>query len=98
MEGDAEKAVERSIAREDPGAELLKVGHHGSWTSTSPELLDAVHPRLAVISVGRQNSYGHPRADVLQRLADAGVSVYRTDLDGLVTFYMDRRSVSPVPR
>jgi competence protein ComEC len=98
MEGDAEKAVERNIVREDPGAELLKVGHHGSSTSSSPELLAAVHPQLAVISVGRQNSYGHPRYDVLQRLADLRVAVYRTDMDGLVTFYMDGRSVSPAPR
>jgi competence protein ComEC len=98
MEGDAEKAVERNIAREDPGAELLKVGHHGSATSTSPELLAAVHPRLAVISVGKENSYGHPRYEVLQRLAAARVSVYRTDMDGLVTFYMDARSLSPAPR
>jgi competence protein ComEC len=98
MEGDAEKAVERNLVRENPGADLLKVGHHGSSTSTSPELLAAVKPRLAVISVGRQNSYGHPRYEVLQRLANSGVSVYRTDMDGLVTFYLDGRSVSPAPR
>ena len=98
MEGDAEKFVERSIVREDPGAELLKVGHHGSATSTSPELLAAVRPRLAVISVGRQNSYGHPRYEVLQRLADSRVSVYRTDVNGLVTFYLDGNSIKPAPR
>jgi competence protein ComEC len=98
MEGDAEKAVERNIARQDPGAELLKVAHHGSSTSTSPELLAAVHPQRAVISVGTQNSYGHPRHEVLQRLADSRVSVYRTDVDGLVTFYMDGKSISPAPR
>lgn len=98
MEGDAEKFVERAIVREDPGADLLKVGHHGSATSTSPELLAAVHPRLAVISVGRQNSYGHPRHEVLQRLADSRVSVYRTDANGLVTFYLDGKSIRPAPR
>lgn len=98
MEGDAEKAVERTIASADPGAALLKVAHHGSSTSTAPELLAAVHPRLAVISVGAQNSYGHPRPDVLQRLADSGVAVYRTDLDGLVTFYMDGIAIRPAPR
>lgn len=98
LEGDAEKAVERDIVREDPSAELLKVGHHGSSTSTSPELLAAVHPRLAVISVGRQNSYGHPRRDVLQRLSESRVSVYRTDMDGLVKFYMDGKSIRPAPR
>ncbi|HVO61589.1 MAG TPA: ComEC/Rec2 family competence protein [Terriglobales bacterium] len=98
MEGDAEKAVERSIAQQEPSAELLKVGHHGSATSTSPELLAAVHPRLAVISVGRQNSYGHPRYEVLQRLATSAVKVYRTDVDGLVTFYVDGKLISPALR
>jgi competence protein ComEC len=98
MEGDAEKFVERSIVREDPSADLLKIGHHGSATSTSEELLAAVRPRIGVISVGRQNSYGHPRYEVLRRLADSGVSVYRTDMDGLVTFYLDGKSVIPAPR
>jgi competence protein ComEC len=98
MEGDAEKFVERNIVREDPSADLLKIGHHGSATSTSEELLAAVRPRIGVISVGRQNSYGHPRWEVLRRLADSGVSVYRTDMDGLVTFYLDGKSVIPAPR
>ena len=98
MEGDAEKAIERSIAHEQPSAQLLKVGHHGSATSTSPELLAAVHPKFAVISVGRQNSYGHPRYEVLQRLATSAVTVYRTDVDGLVTFYMDGKLTSPALR
>jgi competence protein ComEC len=98
MEGDAEKAIERNIVQEQPRAQLLKVGHHGSATSTSPELLAAVHPRLAVISVGTENTYGHPRYEVLQRLEDSAVSVYRTDVDGLVTFYMDGKSISPALR
>jgi competence protein ComEC len=96
LEGDAEKDAERQIAQEeDPAADLLKVGHHGSATSTIPELLSAVHPRFAVISVGARNVYGHPRKEVLDRLAKSHVITYRTDLDGAVTFYLDGRAVTP---
>ena len=95
LEGDAERATERRIAGEALQADLLKVAHHGSATSTLPELLDAVHPRYAVISVGSRNVYGHPRAEVLDRLQAASVATYRTDLDGAVTFYLDGKSVSP---
>jgi competence protein ComEC len=95
LEGDAEKEVERRIAEEQPAADLLKVAHHGSATSTIPELLSAVHPRFAVISVGARNVYGHPRREVLERLAESRVVTYRTDLNGAVTFYLDGRAVSP---
>ena len=96
LEGDAEKAVERRIASlHHPHADLLKVGHHGSNTSTTPEILQAVKPTVAVISVGYGNSFGLPKADVLQRLQNAGVHVYRTDLNGAVTFYLDGHSVTP---
>jgi competence protein ComEC len=95
LEGDAEKAVERRIARLYPlHADLLKVGHHGSATSTTPEILAALKPAFAVISVGFHTSYGLPKADVLARLQSAGVHVYRTDLNGAVTFYLDGRSVN----
>ena len=60
---------------------MLLVGHHGSRYSTSGELLSAVTPEVGVVSVGN-NSYGHPARDALLRLTDAGVSVYRTDLQG----------------
>jgi len=96
LEGDAEKAVERRIAiLHHPHADLLKVGHHGSATSTTPEILDAVKPRFAVISAGFRNSFGIPKPIVLQRLQDAGVHVFRTDYDGAVTFYLDGHSVTP---
>ncbi len=95
LEGDAEKQVERRIADEDPAADLLKVAHHGSATSTIPELLAAVHPRFAVISVGARNVYGHPRQEVLERLEEAQVRTYRTDLNGAVSFYLDGRSITP---
>jgi competence protein ComEC len=96
LEGDAEKAVERRIAiLHHPHADLLKVGHHGSSTSTTPEILNSVKPTMAVISVGFRNSYGLPKSDVLSRLQSSAVHVYRTDVNGAVTFYLDGHSVTP---
>ena len=97
IEGDAERSVESEVALQNPRADLLKVAHNGSLTSTTPELLAAVQPRWAVISVGAYNSFGHPRAEILERLAESGAAVYRTDLDGAVTFYLDgHRVIAPV--
>jgi competence protein ComEC len=96
LEGDAEKAVERRVAAlHYPRADVLKVGHHGSATSTTPEILAAVKPSFAVISVGYQTSFGLPKPGVLARLQAAGVHVYRTDVNGAVTFYLDGHSVTP---
>lgn len=64
-------------------ADILNVGHHGSHTSTSDELLDAVNPRIAVIQVGR-NNYGHPRQEVLDRLESRGIAVFRNDRNGAI--------------
>jgi len=75
---------------EDISATVLKVGHHGSTSSTSAEFLAAVTPEVAVISVG-QNLYGHPAAAVLRRLRDAGVQVWRTDEAGALTIATDGR-------
>jgi beta-lactamase superfamily II metal-dependent hydrolase len=69
---------------------LLKVGHHGSRTSTTPEFLALVAPQDAVISVGRNNTFGHPRTEVIQRLSDAHARVFRTDHFGLTTFLLSR--------
>jgi competence protein ComEC len=96
LEGDAEKQVERRVAAlHHPAANLLKVGHHGSDNATTPELVAAAQPEFAVISVGSGNSFGLPKLEILGRLADAGARVYRTDLDGAVTFYLDGHSVTP---
>jgi len=94
LEGDAEKKTEKQVAQENPQADLLKVAHHGSATSTIPELLAAVHPKFAVISVGARNVYGHPRQEVLDRLGEAHVRTYRTDMNGAITFYLDGKTVS----
>ena len=95
LEGDAERKEENLVSQEEPRAELLKVAHHGSATSTASEFLAAVHPRFAVISVGARNVYGHPRQEVLDRLAQSKVGTYRTDASGAVTFYLDGRNVIP---
>ena len=71
------------------GATALKVPHHGSRTSSSPELLAAVRPAVALISVGARNSYGHPDPGVLARLTAAGSDVYRTDRDGALLLETD---------
>ncbi|HPE15911.1 MAG TPA: DNA internalization-related competence protein ComEC/Rec2 [Oscillospiraceae bacterium] len=85
--GDMGGEVERLLLeRMDlPDIELLVVGHHGSRTSTTAELLEALKPETAVISVGADNSYGHPNGATLLRLAEAGCAVYRTDENGTVT-------------
>ncbi len=96
LEGDAEKQVERRIAAlENPEATLLKVGHHGSANATTPELVASAKPKFAVISVGAGNSFGLPRRETLEKLGAAGTRVYRTDMDGAVTFYLDGKSVRP---
>jgi len=94
LEGDAEKQVERRIAAlHHPSASLLKVGHHGSANATTPELVASARPEFAVISVGAGNSFHLPRMETLARLAEAGARVYRTDLDGATTFFLDGHSV-----
>jgi competence protein ComEC len=96
LEGDAQKQVERRVAAlHHPSANLIKIGHHGSADATTPELLASAKPQFAVISVGSGNSFGLPRTEVLGRLADAGARVYRTDIDGAVSFYLDGHSVTP---
>ncbi len=97
LEGDAEAPVEEQMVDTEPlAAGLLKVGHHGSNTSTTPAFLAAVHPTYAVISVGRHNPFGHPRMSVLDALAGAHVHVYRTDTLGPSSFLLNGTSIQPV--
>src|SRR5581483_8478082 len=95
LEGDAEKKAEHQIAEQHPRADLLKVAHNGSATSTSPEILSELRPRFAVISVGVHNHFGHPRRETLERLGAARIATYRTDLNGAVTFYLDGKNITP---
>lgn len=79
--GDAYKSVERKLVSDGVylDSDILKVGHHGSKTSTSKELLESVNPCMAVISAGKDNRYGHPHEQVLEILNDYGIRVLRTD-------------------
>lgn len=98
--GDSHKRIEELMEGENPKANLLKIGHHGSLTSSSPEFLQAVAPQFAVVSAGYYNAFHHPRPEVMQRFADRHVQTYRTDIAGAVSFYLDGTTVSaqPVPR
>ena len=90
--GDAERAEEDWLLKRNPTelhADVLKVGHHGSSTSSIDEFLAAVHPALAVISVGAGNKYGHPSGDVIRALARVGAEVLRTDEAGTIVVRSD---------
>jgi competence protein ComEC len=95
LEGDAEAPIEQAMLSE-PGlaSTLLKVGHHGSITSTRPEFLARVAPQWAVISCGLHNRYGHPREEVLEALEQAHVRTYQTDTNGITCFRLDGRTVA----
>jgi len=89
--GDAESATERKLVGmgTDLKADVLKVGHHGSNTSTTEGFLSEIKPQVAVIEVGAKNRYGHPRKEVLGRLEKNGIKYYRTDTDGTVEIVSD---------
>lgn len=91
LTGDAESPVERGMMERNElaPADVLKVGHHGSHTSTTEEFLSTVAPAFALISVGKDNSYGHPHRDVIARLAEHHTAVFRTDEDGRVSIRTD---------
>jgi competence protein ComEC len=94
LEGDAEAPSEQAmIAQGNLHSDLLKVGHHGSRTSSTPPFLAAVAPSFAVISVGGRNMYGHPRMEVLEELQTGHIRTYRTDAVGVSTFYLDGNQV-----
>jgi competence protein ComEC len=84
--GDASEKIERVLLRAntDVHAEILKVAHHGSKSATTPAFLGRVHPAVAVISVGKENPYGHPSPEVLRRLVEAHIDVRRTDERGTI--------------
>ena len=93
--GDAGEAEEKTLlsSGRDLSAEILKVGHHGSSTSTSQELLDAVRPKYAAVSVGYDTNK-LPKLSVLGRLKDAGISVFRTDVSGTLIFMIDGKNIT----
>jgi len=94
--GDAEEDAEQDILENDIdlSADVYKAGHHGSRSSTSQELFEAVNPSCAVISCGEDNSYGHPHAETLNTFRMNGVKVYRTDEDGTIIATSDGKKIT----
>lgn len=90
LEGDAEVASEQAMVADGQigPVTLLKVGHHGSRSSTTPEFFAAAAPKDAVISVGKGNTFGHPKEEVIDRIAAAHTRLFRTDEFGLTTFLL----------
>ncbi|MGD0630204.1 MAG: ComEC/Rec2 family competence protein [Terracidiphilus sp.] len=98
LEGDAEAPIEQAmLAEQGLQSSLLKVGHHGSITSTRPEFLARVAPQWAVISCGLRNRYGHPRPEVLLALQAAKVRTFSTDINGATCFQLNGKSVTADP-
>ena len=94
--GDAEKQVEQDLISEGTQlqADVLKAGHHGSNTSSCDVFLNAVSAKIAAVSCGQDNDYGHPHKEVLSRLSERGTAVYRTDLQGSVVFTTDGKEIA----
>jgi len=91
--GDIEAKIEKELLNDDIDADILKVGHHGSKTSTTAGFLEKVSPQVAFIEVGAKNTYGHPSAEVLSRLEKSGIKYYRTDLDGHMEIISDGETI-----
>ena len=97
--GDAEVGSERSMLASglDLHADVIKIGHHGSRTSSSGAFLDGVQPAVAVISVGRGNRFGHPHPEVLERLVYRGIAILRTDELGTIVLATDGENIVLLP-
>jgi beta-lactamase superfamily II metal-dependent hydrolase len=93
LEGKSEKDILATYGADELPCDFYKVGHHGSDTSSSPALLAAVRPKLAAISCGEGNKYGHPIQSTLDALEAVGATVYRTDLEGDLVFSCDGESI-----
>lgn len=93
--GDSSEQAEADMieAGEDLKADVLKIGHHGSSTATTKAFLQAVNPQVAVISCGKDNSYGHPHEETMQRLQEKAMTIYRTDEDGTILATCDGISI-----
>lgn len=97
LAGDAEDVSEKEMLKKfgtGLKANVLKLGHHGSTSSTTPEFLKAVSPEYAVISVGKDNTYGHPHKETIGRLNKKGIKIYRTDKNGTVVMSSDGQEIS----
>ena len=97
LTGDAEELVEKEVENRLGDVDVLKLGHHGSKTSSSVSFLKTTKPEIAIISAGVNNSYGHPHPIVLSRLQELGVRVLRTDLDGDILLKTDGNNLLVEP-
>lgn len=95
LTGDAGELVEKNLVGRgaDLTADVLKIGHHGSDTSSSEAFLDKIQPRLAIISVGEDNQFGHPNLRIIKRLERLEAKIYRTDENGTIRLVSDGREV-----
>ncbi len=91
--GDATSKVEKILLDKNIKSDVLKVGHHGSQFSTTVNFINKVLPKYAIISVGKDNSYGHPRKETIVKLTDRGATVYRTDKDGTIIVSSDGKKI-----
>ncbi len=99
--GDAESEVEELLLERyaaELRCDLYQAGHHGSSTSSTHSFMETVRPKVAVISCGKWNTYGHPHRETLATFASLGVEVYRTDEDGDMIFVSDGGDIMPYPR
>ena len=93
--GDIEKIAEEKIIKEYQNkayllkANILQVGHHGSKTSSVKEFVNIINPQIALIGVGKDNKFGHPSDEVIKRLKEKNISIFRTDKDGEISIYIN---------
>lgn len=87
--GDATSKVEKKLLNEDIKSDVLKIGHHGSEYSTTKNFLDKVNPQYAIIEVGKNNTYKHPKEITLDKLNKKNIKIYRTDIDGTIKVVSD---------
>jgi len=96
FQGDAEKLTEDYILESHPNikADVLKLGHHGSSTSNTPQYIEAVDPDYGIITAGEGNKYGHPHKEIMELMNEKGITIYRTDKDGSIVVISDGKEVS----
>jgi Predicted hydrolase (metallo-beta-lactamase superfamily) len=94
--GDTEKLSEKEILNKnyDISCDVLKLGHHGSSSSSSKAFLDKTAPKIAIVSCGKNNDYGHPHKETLEEMKKRNVQVYRTDIDGSIVLISDGKKIS----
>lgn len=92
--GDATSKVEKKLLNKDIESDVLKIGHHGSEYSTTNDFLDKVNPKYAIIEVGKNNTYKHPKQTTLDKLNAKNIKIYRTDLDGTIKLTSDGNNIT----